>query len=391
MPTTPALGDVLEIDDRTVLVLGQELDVAHDRPDVANALVHRAGETLFLVDTGVTTAFRNALRGAIHRVGPWSRLVVLTTHGHPDHVGNNDLADELGREHNVPVEHYVPARDLPQMLDPADYWIRSFSRIAGVAPLPAPPRLAGNKVVSLFQPLRPFATVTHTFEELPLERIAFGAVSMTGWSFADGAVQVLRSQGHCAGHVIVALRDNGVVHLADEGNGPCGVMHDADQLKLQTVLAATATLFDHGDATILTDGHTFAVRRDAEAAGYLNGLLDQAMALQQVALSATKGRTSITPHAFAADYARGVADLGVAGANPNPLFTAMMAVNQLAEIGLRPGGTAVDAPWSRPALVNPAPVAGMPRGLALLPAAVAMLRWKLRKRDQPDAGAHTEQ
>jgi glyoxylase-like metal-dependent hydrolase (beta-lactamase superfamily II) len=367
VPTTPSLGDVLEIDDRTVLVFGQELDVAHDQPDV---------------DTGVTTAFRAALKGAVDRVGPWSRLIVLTTHGHPDHVGNNDLADELGRERNVPVEHYVPARDLPQMLDPATYWIRSFSRIAGVAALPAPPRLAGDKVVSLFQPLRPFAAVTHTFEERPLERIAFGAVTMTGWAFADGAVQVLRSQGHCAGHVIVVLRDSGVVHLGDEGNGPCGVMHDADQLKLQTVLAATATLFGQGNATILTDGHTFAVRRDAEAADYLNGLLDQAMALQEVALSATTGQTSVTPHAFAATYARGVAELGVGGANPNPMFTGMMAVNQLAEIGLRPDGTAIGASWSRPALVNPAPVAGMPRGLALLPAAVAMLRWKLQKRDR---------
>jgi hypothetical protein len=45
VPTTPALGDVLEIDDRTVLVFGQALDVAHDKPDAANALAHRAGST----------------------------------------------------------------------------------------------------------------------------------------------------------------------------------------------------------------------------------------------------------------------------------------------------------------------------------------------------------
>ncbi|MBT2482364.1 hypothetical protein [Streptomyces sp. ISL-94] len=36
-----ALGDLIESDDRTVLVLGQELDVEHDQPDVANTLVHR--------------------------------------------------------------------------------------------------------------------------------------------------------------------------------------------------------------------------------------------------------------------------------------------------------------------------------------------------------------
>ena len=87
MSTAASLGDVLEIDDRTILVLGQVLDVAHDQPDVANALVHRAGEVLFLVDTGVTTAIRDALRAAVDRVGPWSRLVVLTTHGHPDRAG----------------------------------------------------------------------------------------------------------------------------------------------------------------------------------------------------------------------------------------------------------------------------------------------------------------
>ncbi len=138
---------------------------------------------------------------------------------------------------------------------------------------------------------------------------------MTGWSFADGAVRVLRSQGHCAGHVIVHLRDSGVIHLSDEGNGPCGVMHDADQLKLQTVLGAVATLFGQGLAETLTDGHTFTVRRGAEATTYLDGLLEQAMALQEVALTGTKGRTSITPQEFVTEYARGVAALGVGGAN----------------------------------------------------------------------------
>lgn len=209
-----ALGDLIEIDDRTVLVLGQELDLAHDQPDVANALVHRAGDTLVLVDTGVTPAFRAALRAAADRVGPWSRALLLTTHGHPDHVGNNDLADELG----VPVEHYVPAPDLDQMQDPQSYWVRSFERIAWAAPLPAP-ELA-DKVMSLFAPMRPFAATTRTYEERPPERIRIGSQRFTGWTFADGAVRVLRSQGHCAGHVIVHLRDCGVLHLSDGATAP---------------------------------------------------------------------------------------------------------------------------------------------------------------------------
>ena len=92
-----ALGDIVEIDDRTVLVLGQPLVFDKGQPDVANALLHRVDDTLFLVDTGVTEAFRKALITAVDRVGPWRRLVLLTTHGHVDHVGNNDLIDQLAR------------------------------------------------------------------------------------------------------------------------------------------------------------------------------------------------------------------------------------------------------------------------------------------------------
>ncbi|ODU28459.1 MAG: hypothetical protein ABT15_30945 [Pseudonocardia sp. SCN 73-27] len=68
-------------------------------------------------------------------------------------------------------------------------------------------------------------------------------------------------------------------------------------------------------------------------------------------------------------------------ATPDAMFTAM-STNQLREIGLRPESGASDAPWSRPALDNPAPVDGMPHGLRLVPAAAAMLWWKLEGRDR---------
>ncbi|WP_326593222.1 hypothetical protein [Streptomyces sp. NBC_01294] len=274
-----ALGDLIAIDDQTVLVRGQELDVEHDQPDVANALVHRVGDTLVLVDTGVTAAFRAAVREAAGRVGPWSRALVLTTHG-------------------------------------------------------------------------------RTYEERPLERIRIGSPRFTGWTFADGAVRVLRSQGHCAGHVIVHLSDCGILHLSDEGNGPCGAMAGADQLKIQTVLGAVALLFEEGGAALLTDGHTFAVRRGAEVVSYLDGLLDQATALQEAALTLTGESGQVRPGAFTTRYAQAFAGLGSGGANPNTMFTAMMAVNQLRELGLRPESGGVDAPWSRPVLRNPAPPDG---------------------------------
>ena len=140
----------------------------------------------------------------------------------------------------------MPAYDLQQMVDPQQYWQATFARVVGVTPLPAPPSLIATKVVSLFQPLRPFGRTTRTFEELPLERFAVGAQRLTGWSFAGGAVRVIRTQGHCRGHVVVYFRDAELLHLGDEANGACGVMQDSDQLKLQSILSTVAAMVEEG-------------------------------------------------------------------------------------------------------------------------------------------------
>ena len=376
-----ALGSIIRIDDRTVLVTGQELDFDKGQPDVGNALLHRVEDTLFLVDTGVTTAFREALTRAIDQVGPWRHLVLLTTHGHVDHVGNNDLPDEWAADRGSTVEHYVPARDLAQMVEPTRYWEGTFDRVVGVAPLPAPPALIADSVVSLFQPLRPFGRTTRTFESLPLERFSIGSQRCTGWSFADGAVRVIRSQGHCRGHVVVYFRDCALLHLGDEDNGACGVMQDADQLKLQTALATAAALVEDGSVRHLTDGHDFRVFDRDGAIAHLEGLLDQSTALQTLALDIIDGQDAVHPKTFLVDYTAGMTKLDVGGANPNPMFTAMMALNQLAEIGLNPLN-APDSSWQRTDLVTPAVPAGRPHGLAMIPAAAEMVAWKLRKRDR---------
>lgn len=72
-------------------------------------------------------------------------------------------------------------------------------------------------------------------------------------------------------------------------------MADADQLKIQTVLGAVALLFEEAEAALLTDGHTFAVRRGVEVASYLDGLLEQATALQEAALGLTRASRQVRP------------------------------------------------------------------------------------------------
>jgi glyoxylase-like metal-dependent hydrolase (beta-lactamase superfamily II) len=374
-PSTP-LGSIQRIDELTVLVLGQELNVEAKQPDVANALVHRAGDTLVIVDTGVTELFRDALRQAVNGFAEAKRLLLLTTHGHTDHVGNNDLIDEIAKERGIAAEHFVPARDIGQMLDPVDYWTNAFSNIIDLTSMPAPADMYAAFVVSLFQPLRPFGATTRTYEELPMQRLELGRLPVNGWSFADGAVSVLRSQGHCAGHVMVYFRDSRLLHLGDEDNGPCGSMADADQVKVQTAFGLAVSLIDSGDVDTITDGHS-TVRSGAQAREFLDDLLEQAVAVQALALPSRSGMETVEGRAFLEQLTERFNEHSADHTAPNPVFTAMLAVNELTEAGLvRQGGA---TSWNRPKLTNPAPVAAKPHGLAMLPAAAEMLRWKLRR------------
>lgn len=329
-----SLGDTIRIDGRTVLVIGQELDVNRGQPDVANTLLHRVGDSLFMIDTGVTEHFRAALSRAVNEVGEWTDLIVLTTHGHPDHVANNDLPDELAQARGARVQHFVPARDVAQMRDPQAYWTTSFDRLIGVAPLPAPPNLVAWKIMSLFRPYRPFGQTTRTFEQLPLERISLGSATMSGWTFADGAVQVIRTQGHCAGHVVVYLRDSRLIDMGDETNGPCGIMHDADQVKLQTAFALAHQLVDQQLITMMTDAHGTTVRDAVTARAELDTLFDHALTVEAAALASTNKQGSIDAATYAADHAEMLAGFGISGANSNPIFSAMTAINAASELGV---------------------------------------------------------
>ena len=384
-PTTPSepataapmLGDVVHVDDRTILVMGQELDVEGGRPDVANCLLHLTGDTLVVVDTGATVAFREAIRRAAEGLGAWTQLLLLTTHGHTDHVGNNDLVDELAAARGASVQHFIPAADVPQMLNPVEYWTWAFRRIEGLAPMPAPPHLSAAFIVSLFEPLHPFGATTRTYEELPMVAVELGTWRLNGWSFADGAVIVMRSQGHTAGHVLVYLRDSRLLHLGDEDNGACASMPDSDQVKVEAAFSLAGALLQTDVIDAVTDGHNDQVRRGDEARSFLTKLLDDATAITEFSRSVS-GESPVDDRQFVEHVSDYLSTIDASSANPNPVFTAMMSVNLLTAEGLEPPGHGHS--WRRVGLDEPQPVSGRPKGLALIPAAIEVTTWKLRTR-----------
>ena len=325
--------------------------MAARQPDVCNVIVHRTGELLVIVDSGVTSTVRDAIRSAADDLAPWSRILLLTTHGHPDHVGNNDIVKELGAQLDPSsIRHYVSAHDVAQYHDHGlSYWTTSLGRVSGLVPGFEDPATAAHRLLDLFQPMVPITDITRTFEELPLEHLTIGSQHMSGWSFGDGAVQVLRTRGHCAGQLVVHLRDARLLHLSDEPNGPCGAMHDANQLNIFAAVAQALTLVETGAVDKVTEGHAFEVFDRPAATERLTRLLEHAAALDGAAQDLLTTDVDDLP-AFVQAFIARSQEIGVSGANPNPMFFTMMAISKLRELGLVEKGIGAQQTWSRPAL-----------------------------------------
>ena len=91
-----AYGEIVEVAPNVELVGGRPLDIQKGEIDVANALLYKSGSTLVVVDTGGTAGFIQYLDAAAKRLMPFDRAVLINTHGHADHVGNNAWIDTTG-------------------------------------------------------------------------------------------------------------------------------------------------------------------------------------------------------------------------------------------------------------------------------------------------------
>ena len=76
--------------------------------------------------------------------------MLVNTHGHADHVGNNALLDDLGASS---VEHYVPQAEIATMRDQVGYFAEGFSVISPFQPDFADSRAASAKLLSVFEPI----------------------------------------------------------------------------------------------------------------------------------------------------------------------------------------------------------------------------------------------
>jgi glyoxylase-like metal-dependent hydrolase (beta-lactamase superfamily II) len=324
-------GDIVEIAPNARLVIGQPLNALIKQPDIANCLMYKAGTTLVVVDTGATASFIPLLNRAAEQLRPFEAALLINTHLHVDHVGNNGWIETLG----VPTRHYISAHDLIPMRDQVAYFTNKFEAASPYLPGLPPAKEFAAALLSWFGKINADTKSLASLESLPLEEIKIGSTIWNGWRFLNGKVAVLQTGGHTDGHVAVFLPELKLLDLADETTGYYTAYGGTPAWQLMT-LERAAEAFREGSVDTLVDGHTFAVLRGEIATKKLDEMVRDALAYNAAAVRILNEHSegiAIVDLATAVDKAPEIANVS-SGANSLPLYSIMQMLNKLRELGV---------------------------------------------------------
>src|SRR6185369_4045839 len=98
-------GDLHEIAPNLVVIEGHHPHAMWEDPDLPTIAVYRGPSTLYLLDSGVGPEQRAALLRVAQQLGGAVEVVLLNSHGHIDHLGNNDVLGEIPAERR---RHLLP-------------------------------------------------------------------------------------------------------------------------------------------------------------------------------------------------------------------------------------------------------------------------------------------
>ena len=323
--------EVVEIKHNFYLVVGRHLNLSKREADVANALLYKNNDILYIIDTGALENFGRKLKEVCLKLAPYERIVLLNTHGHGDHVGNNNILEDLQAQEK---EHYISTHDITMMRDNLSFFEHDFKRLE--------PCLGGKSAhdyllgfLDLFIPLNVDTQYLKALETRKVEDIKIGNIHWSGWNFNDD-LYVMKTQGHSAGHVVVYFPQVKHLHMGDETNGYCNLFHDCDHLKSLESHTKALSMLNEGNVASITDGHTFALHATKEAKVWLRSLIDghyvfsnfirelleehpEGLALQEIYDALSKSKT--------------IQRLP-AGANPNPTYAKLQILSKFRDLGI---------------------------------------------------------
>src|SRR5215207_2916523 len=84
-PGNSRLGEIVPLANNLWLIIG-------DGPkDFPNVVVYRADDRMYVMDSGAGSVIKASIRKVMQAAGPLQTFTLLNSHGHADHVGNNDV------------------------------------------------------------------------------------------------------------------------------------------------------------------------------------------------------------------------------------------------------------------------------------------------------------
>jgi glyoxylase-like metal-dependent hydrolase (beta-lactamase superfamily II) len=291
--------DIHSLASNLVVIEGRHPTLLWEACDVPSIVVYRAARTLYVLDTGVGPEQRTVLEAQIASLGQGAEEIVLVnSHGHFDHLGNNDLVQRasIPRKRHLISKESAPNADIrTELFEMYGRGKDYFSYIDGL-PLPA------DKISGLLKALGAPSIAPATLEELggkiresgvlpalnnfmpsivvdvlmatypavfpSLETMTFledisapasieiAGVQWIGWSLDGEAseVYVLRSGGHSRGGVVFYIPEHKFLMLADESTS-VPIWPDTDPRRVIGTAQKALTMLNNGGLKWLCAGH----------------------------------------------------------------------------------------------------------------------------------------
>jgi glyoxylase-like metal-dependent hydrolase (beta-lactamase superfamily II) len=300
------LGERVPLATNLWLVVGEMPEDNINHPDIANALIYRAGDRLYLLDSGAGPTFRQSIMQVLQEVGPVQSFSLLNSHVHIDHNANNDLIHlAQARE----THHYLSEAGLTR-LDPFSYFAVQFAQLGvyhdvmkgfqthrvlmqfvgalrDVLAVFVGERRALELLFHImlrnFQPIRASRETIQPYESLPRQPLMIGDVPWTGWVLGINDVWVLEARGHTPDEVLFYIPEHQVLHTADVTFAPFPTLPDSDGGVIRETLSKCQAMARAGAVRLLTDGHHHQVYRgQQEIISFLETLLTEQEQFQTV-------------------------------------------------------------------------------------------------------------
>jgi glyoxylase-like metal-dependent hydrolase (beta-lactamase superfamily II) len=285
--------------------------------NVPNILAMHDDGTLYLLDSGLGAEQRQAILDLVGQLqGKFSRVVLLNSHGHADHTGNNDVLAEVQAVEKL---HYISERS-KQYFDPMGFFRDAYDEgagyfdylrgldlsVEGLWPLltraglnPAADKealvdigrrlekagltrvishywgdLMMRNIAETYPPLHPSIETMRWYETQPKTTFDYGDAQWTGWQL--GQVCVFEGHGHTADGVLFYLPQHKFLFFADETT-TIPIWKDTNTDNTARNLRNALAMVDVGAVESITAGHfPLQVVTGADAIREtLNAFLDQ--------------------------------------------------------------------------------------------------------------------